>query len=106
MKIDSGPRPRFTPAPATSHGDQETVWRDDGGPVWFTVAETAGRIHRHPRTVLNWLSAYPQLPRRGGAIVRQRLKRKVIFVRGDAVHWLTEVVIFNDAWARRNPPSR
>jgi hypothetical protein len=93
--------------PATSRGDQETVWRDDGGPVWFTVAETAGRIHRHPRTVLDWLSAYPQLPHRTtGTVVYRRLKRKAIYLRGDAVHWLTEVVIFQNAWALRNPPTR
>jgi hypothetical protein len=106
MKTDSGPASLSAPVTATSRNDQVMVWRDDGGPRWFTIAQTSRRLGRHQRSVLNWLSLYPQLPRRTGTVVYRRLKRKAIYLRGDAVHWLTEVVIFKNAWARRNPPSR
>jgi hypothetical protein len=105
MRNDSGALSSSAPALATSPGE-ETRWRDDGGPLWLTVAQAAERIHRTPRTVLDWLSAFPQLPRRTGTVVRHRLKRKCIFLRGDAVHFLTEAVTFQNAWARRNPPTR
>jgi hypothetical protein len=96
----------FTPVPATRHRDQKTKWRDDGGPRWFTVREIAERIRRDPRTVLNWLSAYPMVPTRTGVVLINRLKRKAIYVRGDGAHWFDEVVTFNNQWALRNPPRR
>jgi hypothetical protein len=46
------------------------------------------------------------LPIRTGRIVRNRLKRKGIYLRGEAMHWLTEVVIFENQWALRHPPKR
>jgi hypothetical protein len=92
---------RFTPAPATSHGEQDASRWDES--KWYTIAQTAELCHRHPRTILNWLSAY-QIHRRSGWVTRHRRRRKVIFLRSSTVAWLVEVIVFGNQRARLDPP--
>jgi hypothetical protein len=102
LRLGSGFVSSSTPTPATARGDQEAS-RWDQVPRWYTVAQAAELCHRHPRTILNHLSAYG-LPRKSGWVTRHRRRRKQIVLRADVVAWLVEITLLNNAKARLDPP--
>lgn len=94
--------PPLTPEPATSHGEQGTS-RWDPAPRYYTIAAAAELCHRHPRTILNHISAY-RLPIKAGWETRRRRRRKQILLRADVVTWLVEITLLNNTKARLDPP--
>jgi hypothetical protein len=73
--------------------------------VWYSVEDTAVLCKRRPQTIFNLVSKH-QLPRRLGWKVKNRLRKRVMYLSPTTVDWLQRITLFGEDPHRLQKPSR